>query len=510
MFDFNESIMKLNSKFTEMRNPNLYDHFYGNIIKALTQLSLFMLVMLLASCGDLLEENPKTVAAETFYKTSEEVETAVNAINLPFYSNSTWSELMVRLDTHTEWGYGRGSRSILNNLQGLNSVDDMTAFWNNFYLMIRNANIVIKNISKATISQEKIDVYIAESKFLRALSYFNLVRNYGGVPLRTEENMETRDLAKASVTDVYNFIVQDLVYAESKLPAQPSKAGKPGKFAAKTLLADVYLTLGKYVEARDKSNEVIGSNQYSLVPVTSKEDLQQKVFGPEIVTTPEEIFSIKYMRYTGYGNYILWILNHVSTGAFNYGGAYAHYGMDTNPFFQNWKNNDIRKKLWTLVDFGLGSHTLVCTKYSDTKAVEQNYGAGNDLPLYRYADALLIYAEASCVAAKSPTAQGLEALNQVHRRAYGYDPRTVSPVDFKLIDYDATSFQNLVLQERAYEFIFEGKRWYDLKRTGKAAEVILAAKGVTIANKAYLWPIPSSEFNYNRALDPVKDQNPGY
>lgn len=492
-----------------MRSPDLYCYFYCTR-NALTKLSLFMMLLFLVSCEDMLEEKPKTVAAETFYNTEEEVETAVNAIYLPFH-NSTWPELIVRLDTHTDWGYGRGSRSVLNNLQGFTSIDEMSSYWGNFYLIIRNANLVIKNVSNGTtISQEKVDLCTGEARFLRALAYFNLVRNYGGIPLRTEENMETRDLGKTAIADIYTFIVQDLIYAEAKLPNQPAKAGRPGKYAAKTLLADVYLTLGEYAKARDKANEVIESNQYSLVPVTTKEDFQSKVFGPEIVTSPEEIFYIKYMRQPGYGNYILWILNHVSTGYFNYGGAYAHYGMSTNPFFQNWPSSDIRKNLWTLVNFGLGSNTLVCNKYTDKQAVEASLGAGNDLPLYRYADALLIYAEASCMADNAPTAQGLEALNQVHRRAYGANPNIASPADFKLSDYDVVSFRNLVLQERAYEFIFEGKRWYDLKRTGKAAEVILAAKGATIAEKAYLWPIPTSELNYNQALDPEVDQNPGY
>jgi hypothetical protein len=83
-------------------------------------------------------------------------------------------------------------------------------------------------------------------------------------------------------------------------------------------------------------------------------------------------------------------------------------------------------------------------------------------------------------------------------------------VDFKISDYNATSFRDIVLKERAYEFIYEGKRWYDLKRTGKAAAIINPAKGIVIAEKAYLWPMPISELNFNKALDPSKDQNPGY
>jgi hypothetical protein len=78
-----------------------------------------------------------------------------------------------------------------------------------------------------------------------------------------------------------------------------------------------------------------------------------------------------------------------------------------------------------------------------------------------------------------------------------------------LTDYDEESFVDLVLMEKAYEFQFEGKRWYDLKRTGKAAATILDVRGITIAEKHYLWPIPVNELELNKAMKP-EDQNPGY
>lgn len=475
--------------------------------------SLFLIILFLVtllSCEDLLEERPKTVAEELFYNTPEEVETAVNAVYLSF-KGATWSELIVRLDAHTDWGYGRGSRSILSNVQGFTSIDEMNDYWVNFYSIIRNANIVILNTKEnEKISTAQVERFVAEVRFLRALAYYHLVRNYGAVPLRTENNLKERDLVKSPVTDIYTFIREDLEYAETYLPETPSKSGKPGIYAAKTLLADVYLTLGEYANARDKADEVIKSNKYTLVSVTSADDLRANVFGPDLITSSEEIFYIKYTRQVGFGNWILWVLNHEASGHFNFGGAYAHYSDATNIFFVNWDENDLRKRLWDNIDFGLGATTMVCGKYADTEAVDRSTGAGNDLPLMRYPDALLIYAEASCMAANGPTAEGMEMLNQVHRRAYGIDPETVSSIDFKVGEYDALSFQDLVLQERAYEFIFEGKRWYDLKRTGKANEIIGEAKKVTIPEKAYLWPIPSSELNYNQALDPKNDQNFGY
>ena len=162
-----------------------------------------------------------------------------------------------------------------------------------------------------------------------------------------------------------------------------------------------------------------------------------------------------------------------------------------------------------MVNFGLGTTTIVSSKFIDQLAVGQN-GAGNDDPLYGYSDVLLIYAEAASRAGNGPTAAAVEAVNQVRRRAYGKNPTAVSTVDYKLADYTATTFPDVVLQEKAYEFQLGGKRWLDLKRTGKAKTVLLAAKGKTVLDKHYLWPIPVSELNYNQGLDVTKDQNPGY
>ncbi len=465
--------------------------------------------IILGCSKDILEEDPKTVAAELFYNTPEEVEAAVNASYSPIRSN--YAEQIAVLDAHTDWGYGRGSRSDYNDFQGFNSgnINITGGRWNAFYQSIRNANYVIGNAKDGTaITQSEIDLFVGEAKFIRALNYFILVRNWGGVPLRTELNMEEIDVSKSAPSAIYEFILEDLEDAENKLPEDPRNIGRPTKYAAKSLLADVYLTLGRYGEAASKSLEVIQSNKFSLVPVTSIEDFQYNLFGPDLLSSTEEIFYFKYTHQIGQGNWLLVVLNHPSTGLFNFGGAYAHYSDATNKFQMNWDDSDLRKGLWDQIDFGLGSTTLVSKKYIDQSAVD-NRGAGNDLPVYRYAEILLIYAEASCKDGGGPTADGMEALNKVHRRAYGQVVDSPSSFDFNIEDYDLDSFVDLVLQERAYEFIFEGKRWYDLKRTGKAAEIILDVKGITIADKHYLWPIPVSELDFNNAMG-QEDQNPGY
>lgn len=98
----------------------------------------------------------------------------------------------------------------------------------------------------------------------------------------------------------------------------------------------------------------------------------------------------------------------------------------------------------------------------------------------------------------------------VHRRAYGLDPLLPSLVDFKLADYTKTTFTDLVIQERGYEFQLEGKRWFDLVRSGRVKEVMKENIGIDIADKDLLWPIPRIEFDLNKGLDKTKDQNPGY
>ena len=463
-----------------------------------------------ASCDDMLAESPKTIAAELFYNTPEEVESAVNAIYVPLRSSR--AEQVAILDAHTDWGYGRGSRAQYNDFAGLNAANSNAAAsrWNAFYQAIRNANLVIANAPNGTsLSEAQVAGFVAEAKFLRALSYFDLVRNWGGVPLRREEDMTEISLRRSSVDEVYALILSDLHEAEAHLPTDPKHLGRPTTLAAKTMLADVYLTLGRFEEARDKAWEVIQANKFSLIPISSKEDIQWNIFGPELTTTPEEVFYFKFARELNQGNYLLWILNHPNTGFYNYGGAYAHYSDAKNPFYVSWEDGDYRKELWDMIDFGLGATTLVSGKYIDPAAVSNN-GSGNDTPVYRFAEVLLIYAEAAARVAGGPTEAAMECLNQVRRRAYGHHPANPSSADFKIEDYDAESFIDLVLRERAYEFQFEGKRWYDLKRTGTAAEVILETKGLIIAEAHYLWPIPTEELNINKALDPAVDQNPGY
>lgn len=472
-------------------------------------IAFIIIITTITSCDGILDESPKNVSSNNFYKTADEIETAINAIYDPL--RDFRAEQIAVLSAHTDWGYGRGSRADYNDFSGFNQGNISVAGtrWEGFYESIRNANIVIERASESDVSASEVESFIAEAKFLRALSYFDLVRNWGGVPIRTEDTIDETDVPREAVDQVYDLILADLAVAEANLPEEPKHIGRPTTWAAKTMLADVYLNLERYSDARDKANEVIQSGYFDLVPVSSKEDYQWDVFGPEITTTPEEVFYFKYIRDTNEGNWINFVLNHPSTGYFNHGGAYAQYSDASNPFYMNWEDGDIRKELWDQIDFGLSETTLVSSKYIDPSAVGTS-GAGNDLPIYRYSEVLLMYAEADARVDGGPTTEAMEALNKVHRRAYGFDPSSSSDVDFNISNHDESSFLDLILQERGYEFIYEGKRWLTLKRVGRAQEFVMENRGITVAERHYLWPIPESEFEYNDGMDSDTDQNPGY
>jgi starch-binding outer membrane protein, SusD/RagB family len=473
-------------------------------------ITLVFAIIVFTSCTDMLDEEPKSLSAETFYNTVDEMESAVNAIYGPMRGDGALSiNYPAQLEGLPDYGNSRGSQTPVSLYQGLDNtnISRVGSIWDGFYQSVRNANIVITKAPDATeLTDAQKAKYIGEAKYMRSLIYFAMVRNWNGVPLRTEANMTEPDIPRASVDDVYALILADALYAETNLPDNASAPGHPSKWAAKTLLSEIYLTRGMWAESRDKAAEVIASNKYSLVPVTVSEDFQ-KIYGPEVVTTTEEVFYFKYNRQQGFG---LVSYAHRALGEYKYfggGGVYAQYtDSASNSFIKTWDKNDLRKThILYKMDIGLGPNSVLFRKYRDPISTV----AGNDFPWYRYADVLLFHAEASTRAAAAPTADALESLNKVHRRAYGYSALSASPVDFTTAGYTADTFVDLIVQERGYETMYEGKRWLDLKRLGIAKQRILAVKGIVVADKHMNWPIPVSEMGYNKALTQA-DQNPGY
>lgn len=470
---------------------------------------------LLLACSDWLEEEPKAVAAETFYNTPDEADAAVLAPLAKFRSGFAMSYPGL-MECFADYQYGRGSWASNSDYVGLDTqnMTRATGVWTSLYQAIRDCNIAIERLPLATsMTDEQKNAYIAELRFIRALAYHYLVCNWSAIPLRTENNMPEWDLGKAPVDEVYKYIISDLEFAIANCPQSPRLVGTPHQNAAKSLLGQVYLELKEYARATTLLKEVIDSKKYSLVQVSNSRDFE-KIFGPDVINTTEEIFYLKCTRTAGWEFVVF--CSHPNAqidgkkmhGA---GGWYGLYTTTTNNMIEEWEIEDLRKDYNLLhLDFGMGDNTYIPVKFYDPEAPSGS-GAGNSNPLIRYADVLLMYAEAATMATGAPDEDAMEKLNMVKRRAYGYDPSAPSAVDYKLSDYVTKDvFMNIVIREQAYECYNEGKRWPYLVRLGIAKEQIKRIKGIDIADKHMLFPIPSTEFSYNKGLDASRDQNPGY
>lgn len=483
-------------------------------------LAAVLAVPMLSSCNEWLEEHPKAIAVDTFYNTESDAEAAIEACVMRVRNVRASAEMSAFMECFADYNYGRGSWQANSTYDILNEQNKnrVTTVWINTYRIIRDANICISKFPGAkNLSDEQKTQYIAEAKFFRALAYFDIARFWGKGVLRTEENLETWNLPMSPVEDIWNLVISDLKYAVENCPDKAKQLGRPGKNAARTLLAHVYLTRKEYNNAAPLLKAVIDSKEYSLVKVSTHRDFDN-LFGHENVISPEEIFYVKTSRTGNQGWQIVMYYAHPNarkdgmkmSGA---GGWFALSLSMSNKWVQNWDTADLRREYCILEYPGQGNFGDVVLDGLTTKFIDPDAASadGNcDNPMYRYADVLMMYAEALSQGG-SPNAEAMECVNMIHRRAYGHDPMVASADDYVLSDYSTKDkFMELIVKEQCYEFWGETKRWPFLVRTGLAEKYVKEYKGRTINPNLYLFPIPENEFLYNEALDPVKDQNPGY
>ena len=236
-------------------------------------ISLLCIALLSVSCSDWLEEEPKSVAAETFYNTEAEAAAAVAAPLAVLNQNGGPDYHCTALnECFSDYAYGRGSWESNSDYVGLDNTNQSrtSTTWTVFYRSIGLCNVALSRLPEAaSMTEEQINAYMGELYFIRALSYFYLVRYWSDVPIHTVDNMSEYNIGKSPTADVYALIEQDLQFAIANAPEQPRMVGTPSVNAAKSLLGEVYATLGRYDEALPLLQAVIESGQYSLVPVSS-------------------------------------------------------------------------------------------------------------------------------------------------------------------------------------------------------------------------------------------------
>lgn len=493
----------------------------NNIYKVIT--FYFALILGLGGCSeDVLEENPRIFLSENaVFSTREGAVAATTGIYEPFRGNDLYGWwLLGNLELMSDYIYGRGSQSPVSRYNvNAQSEGRIGNIWRGGYRVINRANTVINQLENSDIPNVNTELnnrLIGEAKFLRALAYFHMVRLFGDLPLRTEPETQDFAISRSPEQDVYDLIIEDLEFGEQNLPGAYESAdlGRATSWAAKGLLSKVYLTLGQWQNAASKAKEIIDSGEFSLLEVTVPEDFQ-KMFGPDVVTHSEEIFSLKHARIPGLGFGPLWLMHRAGSGYSLGGNAHAWFG-NFDSWLGDWvkqlEGPDLRPNDWLYngpqdEQFLSDEIPMLFKKFRDTESDPP----GNDFPIIRYTEIVLIYAEATAMANDGPTNESYEYLNMVRRRAYGRDINAPDPeADFPA-GLTETQFQDSLLIERAKEFVMEGKRWYDLLRTGKALEVIRASgEGKSAIEDRHLkWPIPIEEIDNNEAMT-QESQNPGW
>ncbi|AWW33309.1 RagB/SusD family nutrient uptake outer membrane protein [Echinicola strongylocentroti] len=498
-----------------------------NIKFTIQTLSLGVLLFLGTSCSDFLDEvDPSNITADSYYKTPDHARTAVNAIyaNLRTirggaYGGSPW--LMVEFATGlADSDLGQADNS--NIIRNLNNNSDNAyglVHWSSNYEGIADANLAISKIPEIQMPEALKNSLLGEAKFLRAHFYYQLVRLFGSVPLILEPiDLASEDLyaTEASEEEIYEQIVKDLTDAEgSGLPFNGS-SGRVTLGAIKTLLSSVYLTMAGYplekgasyyTLAAEKSKEVIDSGEFSLF--SSYDDLHD----PSKKNIGENIFMVQYTTLTAPSDWQPLIIPYnmnISTYSAQTGAIYAN-----QDFIHSYETGDERVKekafyytTYTLKTdrtqtVNLGGYFLY--KHFDIEANLVSASSDLNWSLHRYAELLLIYAEASNEV-NGPNPLAYEGVNAIRNRA-GLSP---------LSGLSKEEFREAVWREKWHELSYEGITWFDMVRTRKGYDVLSGAfedfvghqfaYGPTLTARELLFPIPTSEIRNNSNLV----QNPGY
>jgi len=381
--------------------------------------------------------------------------------------------------------------------------------WQGCYFLINSANVLLvesENIRNYSSPEVKNHLQ-GEAYFMRGMLYFELVKLFGSIPLQTfpTTTVESSRLERSPVTDVYESIISDLEMAEELLEVNPfsnRELGMPTPGTVSALLGKVYLTRGAlnndqadFSTARTFLDKVVG--QYELEPEFSD------IFKFENANRGEILWAVNFSGTLGEGWTTNQFLVRLMPTTISSEGIRNGQGWErpTPHLYDSYYPRDKRKDATFITEFdGEDFGEPYIQKYWDREAEpgKQNGESDADFIYLRYADVLLMYAEALNEIGGGPDAEAYDAINQVRFRA-GIDDLTAG------LDYQA--FKDSLLMERRWEFVMEGHRWYDLVRFGKLQEAVLLAKPeANVKEHHILFPIPQKERYYN----PLLTQNDGY
>ncbi len=444
----------------------------------------------LSSCGDsFFEQYPSNSITEgNFYKTDDDFNQGIYSCyhkmktQMGFYLN----ELAYRSDECLleSMAVSTQDRYDLDHFQEKSNNGILSDIWNAWYNGIYRCNDVLVHMEGKNIANA--DKYRGEALFLRSWWYFTLYRVFGCVPVTTTvvAPADAKRVPRCTDDEMYTRLTEDLSEAIDLLPAKKSaEVARVTKIAAQALLAKVYLTFGKYPEAQAVLEDALKDSSYGLMPVTGD------VFDINKKMNKEIIFALYYNK-TNDNGHGYWYSTSTS--------VMADIKNPTAEFKALYNESDNRLALintYTKINNSL----YAMTKWMDTYDAQFTKQVGNDFPLIRYADVVLMYAEA--LGQQGRIADALPYLNQTRTRA-GLPELTEAEVS------DKKTFIQELADERGREFALEGQRWFDLVRLGLAVD-FFKERGYSIDSHELILPIPQDQIeivNDNSILW----QNPGF
>ena len=450
--------------------------------------------LLMTSCGDSFFdlEPASSVTIDKVYKTESDYNVAVIGCYAKLQSQvNFYTECCEYRSDNLSLGAptaGTQDRYDIDHFTEKPSNGILSSYWANFNNNVYRCNLLLDQIDGANFAENLKKQYKGEAMFIRALNYFNMYRIWGGVPATKHvvSAAEALKVARYSDEQMFDLIAGDLkeIVDNNYLPETYSSAdmGRATSGAAKALLGKVYLTFHKWTEAKDILSQLIG--KYQLVsPIAQVFDVDNK-------NNNEIIFAVHFNKeIEGEGHSYWYNLTNASDDT-----------NQTSSLLNTFPTGDDRKDLITYVQ--VEKNVRLMNKFYDTKSPTFKT-VGNDQILLRYADVLLMYAEAlnEIQYDASAGSLALKYLNAVRQRA-GISNLTVKQLPTQ------EKFRKGILVERQREFPYEGQRWFDLVRMGFAKSV-MAENGVEIKDYQLLFPIPQQE------IEKVGDksilwQNPGY
>lgn len=494
-----------------------------------------MLFLLWACTKDFLEENPRSVLDPVgFYAEEVGLIAGLNAAYAglrPMYGEEEPPFRLTLFGTDI-FTHGKAERWLAFEYfnPDLNPFAEEVGFiWSNCYKIINTANEVIASAPNVQMDPKSRQEVIGEAKFLRALSYYWLVQQFGDVPLRLEPTQgATTETTRAPETEVYNAMIADLEYSMEHLDASSPDWGRVTKGAAQHLLSKVYLILEDWPKAANLAIEIINNPNYRLL------DDFSSIFHHENQINKEIIFSVQYeadfINSGAQGNRThLFFTNSYSDipgmeRVLEWGRPWTRFAP--TPFLMGLYNDqlDQRTDIWrTFEDYFYNNEATLpegknlgdpidpiwentvefhpaLIKYWDPTRISVNDSRGNkDFIVFRLGETYLIAAEALMMDNKK--SEALVYFNALRQRA----ARPGADLSITEAELDI----NMILDERARELAGEMHRWFDLKRTGKALERIRAysANGQNIQEYQLLRPLPQNEIDLLTTPIP---QNPGY